>query len=239
MNALKNKSTDEEWPKQLWTQPEHTPAHVSTVIDVTHIKDNEQIFTVTIPLKNGETITKEWTLWEIIQLRKQLEAEWKLTPLYEFDDATQNQLLEFQDITRWNFWSRWNMQVVDEKKLRLDKELALQKKKERIYKIMQEIESGKNTLISYTDKSKKAVIEILLIGEERIKKVLTKDTLVKTWNIINDVVEKWIYYTIPWTEWSIPHIKKRIIMTWKQLLDILQWTMTQFSKKKQPDQDNQ
>ena len=72
------------------------------------------------------------------------------------------------------------MQVVDEKKLRLDKELALQKKKERIYKIMQEIESGKNTLISYTDKSKKAVIEILLIGEERIKKVLTKDTLVKT-----------------------------------------------------------
>lgn len=236
MNTIKNLESTEEWTIQ---QPEPNPYNLSKVTKITTQGDNEQRFTVEFPLIDGNVVIKEGTLWEIIQLRKELELEGKLKPLYEFDEMTQNHLIEVWDITRWNYWPRWNTQIVDEKQIRLDKELTEKKKQERIQNLLESIALWKNAVIYYTDKSKQAVIWVFLMWEEKIKKVLTKESLVKTWQMIGDIVEKWIYYTLPTIEWSLPHVKKRVLMTWKQLLDILQWKGKKSEKKNTIDQDTQ
>ena len=133
-----------------------------------------------------------------------------------------------RDITRWEYGLDATSPAIDTKAMREKKKEDEEKRKKLIADIKLSLENWRATIVSQSQKSKQALIEIFIVSEEKIVQLFSRNTLhktwkalSKTWNVIGGIIEKWIYYAMPTIEWTLPHVKKKIYMTWKQLFDIL------------------
>ena len=216
----------EETNTMNWIWAKHSPESKVTVIN--DFDGNEKIITMEIPLLDWSIYQVTWTLADIILIRKKLEFEWKIPLISSHDEGTKRDLHEMSDITRWDYWLGWTAPAVDTKAIWFKKKEDEEKKKKLIADIKQSIKNWRATIVNQSNKSKKALIEVFIVSEEKIIQFFSKKTLEKTWkalsktwDIIGDIIEKWIYYAMPTIEWTLPHMKKKIYMTWKQLFDIL------------------
>ncbi len=216
-----------EWDSNKNPLSTTTSLSHSKVIKVEEVDDNEKKITISIPV-NWESIEITGTLAEIIKVRKQLEFEWKIPVATEHDDEATKKSQELKDITRWEFWGRWSSMIIDTVAENEKKKIAAAKQKKLIKDVVDSFKNWRATLVKTSEQSKQALLEVLIVSEEKIGQLFSKKSLQKTWkvlsktsDVIGGIIEKWIYYAIPSIEWSLPHMKKKIYMTWKQLFDIL------------------
>lgn len=222
-----SKST-ENWV--ITNDPDSNINNYSKVIATEKYDENEKKITIEIPLKDWTIIPVTGTLGELIQIRKKLELEGKIPISLQHDDEAVKNIQTVQDLTRWNWGWRWTQTVIDlheewrkKEQTEAKRKRMIDDQKKLIEDIKNSIYSGKVKVLKAWQKTKNSLVEILLVSEDTLKRLFTKEWMSKAWDTISGIIEKWIYYAMPTIEWSLPHVKKKIMMTWKQLLDILGW----------------
>lgn len=222
-----------EWDTNKDETPNHENTFHSTVIKTEEFNENEKKITINIPLLDGTSIEVTWTYADIIIIRKRLEVEGKIPLVSNHDDLIQRNLQDNKDKTRWEYWWRWSSLIVDTVAEKQKKEQEKEKRKKLIQDIKNSLKDSQAIIQYTTEQSKNALFEVLIVSEEKIKSLLSKKNINKTGEVIWWIIEKWIYYAMPWLEWTIPSLKKQIVMTWKQILDIFKTR----KKSNKEDQD--
>lgn len=172
----------------------------SIVHKVEDINENEKMITIDIPLLDWTIIPVTWTITEIILMRKELEMQWKIAFVSEHDDETARKLIDSKELTRWEYGLRWSSDVKDTVLEKQREEMEIEKRRKMMQDIKDSIIAGKAKIVYTTEQSKHALVEILIVSEEKIKSFFSKKNITKTWEVIWWIIEKWIYYAMPWLE---------------------------------------